>query len=41
MEVYPKESHTHANAADALNEFIDDVGIPVNLRTNMAPEFSG
>jgi hypothetical protein len=39
-EVYPKDRHTHGNAADALNEFIDDVGIPVNLRTDMAPEFT-
>jgi len=40
-EVYPKESHTHTSAAEALDEFIQDVGIPVNLRTDMASEFTG
>ena len=41
MEVYLKESHTHGNAADVLNEFINDISIPVNVRTDIAPEFSG
>eukprot|EP00804_Cyclotella_cryptica_P025225 CCRYP_010329-RA/>CCRYP_010329-RA protein AED:0.44 eAED:0.44 QI:0/0/0/1/0/0/2/0/190 len=40
-EVYRKESHTRTSATEALNEFIQEVGIPVNLRVDMASEFTG
>ncbi len=40
-EMYPKESHTQSSVAEALNEVIQDVGVPIDLRTNMASEFMG
>ena len=40
-KVYPKESHTHASAAEALDEFTQDVGIPFDLRADIASEFMG
>ena len=40
-EVYSKESHTQSSAAEAVNEFIQDVGIPVDLRTDMASKLMG
>ena len=40
-EAYPKESDSSENATSALKEFINDVGVPVDLKTDRAKSFSG
>jgi hypothetical protein len=39
--VYPLESKSGANIANALHEFIDDVGVPEQLTCNFASEQTG
>ena len=39
--VYPLESKSSANIAYALQEFIDDVGIPEHLTCDFASEQTG
>ncbi|KAL7537429.1 hypothetical protein ACHAWF_005759 [Thalassiosira exigua] len=38
-EVYPQPDHKSISAADSLQRFCDDVGVPVNLKTDRAKEF--
>ncbi|KAL7545529.1 hypothetical protein ACHAWF_008875, partial [Thalassiosira exigua] len=38
-EVYPQPDHKSSSTADFLRRFCDDVGVPVNLKTDRAKEF--
>ena len=38
-EVYPQPDHKSSSTADSLQRFCDDVGVPINLKTDRAKEF--
>ncbi|KAL7523585.1 hypothetical protein ACHAWF_000580 [Thalassiosira exigua] len=38
-EVYLQPDHKSSSAADSLRRFCDDIGVPVNLKTDRAKEF--
>ncbi|KAL7527756.1 hypothetical protein ACHAWF_002296, partial [Thalassiosira exigua] len=38
-EVYRQPDHKSSSAADSLQRFCDDVGVPINLKTDRAKEF--
>ena len=40
-ELYPKEKEDQDNAVSALREFVDDVGVPQEIKTDRAGSFSG
>jgi hypothetical protein len=39
--VYPQATKNDANATDLLRRFCDNVGVPANLKVNMAATFTG
>ena len=40
-EVYPMEINSAENAKTALNQFVTDVGIPLNLKTDLGANITG
>ena len=40
-EVYPLEINSSENATTALNQFVTEVGIPLNLKTDLGADITG